>query len=170
MPKQTKVVFIIEDEPLQAEMLKDSIMSKFELDVYVFGTGEDALNSWHLAPSVIVLDHDLNTVTKDAMCGVDVLKKVKEIAPLTQVVMLSGQNNLTVAANSIKYGAFDYIVKGDGALDRIGSIFQNIDDMMDAIYFRDFYKKMNTVSSFTLIAIIITLLLLFSNGNIVFNF
>ena len=31
MPKQTKVVFIIEDEPLQAEMLKDLVTSKFNL-------------------------------------------------------------------------------------------------------------------------------------------
>ena len=36
MPKQTKVVFIIEDEPLQAELLKDLITSKFKLDVYSY--------------------------------------------------------------------------------------------------------------------------------------
>jgi len=75
-----------------------------------------------------------------------------------------------VAANAIKYGAFDYIVKGEGALDRIGSIFQNIDDMMDAIYFRDFYKKMNTVLSIALIVILVTIMALFANGNLVLNF
>ena len=170
MPKQTKVVFIVEDEPLQAEMLKDLIEKKFKLEVYVFGTGEEAMNKWDLSPSVVVLDHDLNTVNSTAMNGVEVLKKIKEQSPLTQVVMLSGQNSLDVAANAIKYGAFDYIVKGEGALDRIGSIFQNIDDMMDAIYFRDFYKKMNTVLSVALIVILITILTLFANGNLVLSF
>ena len=170
MPKQTKVVFIIEDEPMQAEILKDLINSKFKLEVHCFGTGEEALKNWHLDPTVVVLDHDLNTVEKSAMTGEEVLKKIKENTPLTQVVMLSGQHSLAVAANSIKYGAFDYIVKGEGALDRIGSIFQNIDDMMDAIYFRDFYKKMNTVLSLALIVIIITILTLFANGNLVLSF
>lgn len=170
MPKQTKVVFIIEDEPLQAELLKDLITSKFKLDVYSFGTGEEALKNWHLDPTVIVLDHDLNTVDKTAMNGVEVLKRIKEQSPLTQVVMLSGQHSLAVAANSIKYGAFDYIVKGDGAFDRIGSIFQNIDDKMDAIYFRDFYKKMNTVLSIALIVLMLAILAMFANGNLVLNF
>ena len=104
------------------------------------------------------------------MNGVEVLKKIKESSPLTQVVMVSGQHSLTVAANAIKYGAFDYIVKGEGALERIGSIFQNIDDMMDAIYFRDFYKKMNTVLSLALVVILVALLVLFSNGNLVLTF
>jgi two-component system OmpR family response regulator len=170
MPKQTKVVFVIEDEPLQAEMLKDLINSKFKLEVHCFGTGEEAMKNWHLEPTVIVLDHDLNTVDKNAMNGVEVLKKIKSQSPLTQVVMLSGQHSLDVAANAIKYGAFDYIVKGEGALDRIGSIFQNIDDMMDAIYFRDFYKKMNTVLSIVLIVILVTIMALFANGNLVLNF
>ncbi|MFM7016451.1 MAG: response regulator [Bacteroidota bacterium] len=170
MPKQTKVVFIIEDEPLQAEMLKDLVSAKFKLEVHSFGTGEEALKNWHLSPSVVVLDHDLNTVNQSAMNGVEVLKKIKELSPLTQVVMLSGQHSLSVAANAIKFGAFDYIVKGEGAFDRIGSIFQNIDDMMDAIYFRDFYKKMNTVLSVVLIVIVLTLLTLFANGNLVLSF
>ena len=45
-----------------------------------------------------------------------------------------------------------------------------IDDMMDAIYFRDFYKKMNTVLSVALIVILISILTLFANGNLVLNF
>jgi len=77
MPKQTKVVFVIEDEPLQAEMLKDLINSKFKLEVHCFGTGEEAMKNWHLDPTVIVLDHDLNTVDKNAMNGVEVLKRIK---------------------------------------------------------------------------------------------
>jgi DNA-binding NtrC family response regulator len=170
MPKQTKVVFIVEDEPLQAEMVKDLINSKFNLEVHIFGTGEEALKNWHLDPTVVVLDHDLNTIDKSAMNGVEVLKRIKDQSPLTQVVMLSGQHSLSVAANCIKYGAFDYIVKGEGALDRIGSIFQNIDDMMDAIYFRDFYKKMNTVLSLALVIILVAMLALFANGNLVLNF
>ena len=128
------------------------------------------MKNWELSPSVIILDHDLNTVEKNAMNGVEVLKKIKESSPLTQVVMVSGQHSLTVAANAIKYGAFDYIVKGEGAFDRVGSIFQNIDDMMDAIYFRDFYKKMNTVLSLALVVILVALLVLFSNGNLVLTF
>jgi CheY-like chemotaxis protein len=93
MPKQTKVVFIIEDEPMQAEILKDLINSKFKLEVHCFGTGEEALKNWHLDPTVVVLDHDLNTVEKSAMNGVEVLKKIKEnSAKKTILILISGGN------------------------------------------------------------------------------
>jgi DNA-binding NarL/FixJ family response regulator len=70
------------------------------------------------------------------------MKKIKSELPLAQVVMLSGQDKLSIAAECIKNGAFDYIVKGETAISRLEHILTNIDQMMDDIYFRKFNSDM----------------------------
>jgi DNA-binding NtrC family response regulator len=64
-------------------------------------------------PDIVFLDYYLNSVVKDAMDGLDVLVEIKKILPETDVVMLSGQDKIQVAVEVMKYGAFDYIVKGE---------------------------------------------------------
>lgn len=45
--------------------------------------------------------------------GVDFLQKVKETFPLVEVILLTAYGNITDGVQSMKNGAFDYIVKGD---------------------------------------------------------
>jgi DNA-binding NtrC family response regulator len=54
------------------------------------------------------------------------MKKVKDIYPDTEFLFLSGQSSLKVAVESLKQGAFDYIVKDEvaqhNAIQKIGKI------------------------------------------------
>lgn len=144
-PKQARVVFIIDDEPMQLQMMKDHLAGKFVLEIHDFTSGEAALKNLHLQPEVVILDYHLQTDGGDAETGVEVLKKIKEKLPLTQVIMLSGQDKIAVSVACMKNGAYDYIVKGESAFARIENIFTNIDEMMDSIYSRKFYKDLSTI-------------------------
>ena len=144
-PKQARVVFIIEDDPMQMQMMKDHLNSKFVLETHVFNSGEAALNKLHLRPEVVILDYHLQIEGKPDENGIDILKEIKNKLPLTQVIMLSGQDKIGVSVDCMKYGAYDYIVKGESAFARIENIFNNVDNLMDSIYSRKFYKDFSTI-------------------------
>ncbi len=139
-----RYIFLVDDEPIQNEMLKDYISERFLYQIKTFESGESALKEMHLDPEVVVLDFHLNSHLADAQNGVEVLKKIKEAKPQTQVIMLSGQDKLEVAIDSMKYGAYDYVVKGETAFSRTENILNNINELSSVRAANDNYKKVNS--------------------------
>jgi DNA-binding response OmpR family regulator len=118
-------IFVIEDNAQLAEMTKDHIAEKFgNAEVTVFNTGEDALAQTS-SPDIIILDYQLDTQNPKALNGIQVLGKLKKqfSAP---VIFLSAQDRPEVAANIIKYGAYDYVVKNRESFQRLEVIINNI--------------------------------------------
>ena len=58
---------------------------------------------------------------------------LKAFNPDIHVIMLSGQEKMDVAVNSLKYGAYDYVVKGDGAIEKVGKLVQKADAFNSAL-------------------------------------
>jgi DNA-binding NtrC family response regulator len=86
----------------------------------------------------------------DAQNGVEVLKKMKQLKPNSQVIMLSGQDKLEVAIESMKHGAYDYVIKGETAFSRMENILNNINELTSIKAANKNYKK---VISFLWVAI-----------------
>ncbi|MFM9056422.1 MAG: response regulator, partial [Bacteroidota bacterium] len=84
VPKQARTVFLVEDEPLQQQLMLDYLKDKFTLDVHGFSSGEEALSQLHLKPEVVILDYHLDSSNPAASNGVEILKKIREALPLTQ--------------------------------------------------------------------------------------
>jgi DNA-binding NtrC family response regulator len=96
-------------------------------EIHSFGTGEECLAAIKVRiPTIVFLDYYLNSQVKDAMDGTEILQEIKKLAPAIEVVMISGQDKIEVAVNSMKHGAFDYIVKGEGAFVRAEKTVFNI--------------------------------------------
>ena len=136
-----RYIFLVDDEPIQTEMLKDYIAERFLYDIKIFDNGEEAIAQMHLHPEIVVLDYHLNSHKPDAQNGVDILKKIKEGYPETQVIMLSGQDTLQVAVDSMKYGAYDYIVKGETAFSRTENELNNVSELHSMRTINNGYKK-----------------------------
>ena len=127
MPKYKPLIIIVDDEPLQRELLKDHLSKMSGYQILTFGTGEECIAAGKVRkPTLVFLDYYLDTQVKDAMDGLEVLKEMKNIYPDVDVVMISSQDKIEVAVNSIKYGAFDYIVKGEGAFYRAEKVLFNV--------------------------------------------
>lgn len=121
------LVFIVDDEPLQRDMLKDHLGNMSGYEIHAFPTGEECLAAARVRPpGIVFLDYNLDSQVKDAMDGLDVLRELKKLDAAMEVVMISGQDKIDVAVNSMKYGAFDYIVKGEGAFVRAEKAVFNI--------------------------------------------
>ena len=55
-----RYIFLVDDEPIQNEMLKDYISERFLYDIKIFDNGEEALANMHLHPEIVVLDYHLS--------------------------------------------------------------------------------------------------------------
>ena len=144
------LIYIVDDEPLQRELLADHLGDMPAYEIHSFGTGEECLAALKVRiPTIVFLDYNLDSQVKDAMDGTEILQEIKSIAPAVEVVMISGQDRIEVAVNSMKHGAFDYIVKGEGAFVRAEKTVFNI--------YR-FHKLTGTASRYR------TLMLLFGIG------
>lgn len=131
----------MDDEPIQNEMLKDYLSERFVYDIQTFDNGEDALKKMGLNPEIVVLDYHLNSHKTDAKNGVEVLKALKENHPDVQVIMLSGQDKLEIAVDSMKYGAYDYVIKGETAFSRMENVINNVSELHITKTVNKAYKK-----------------------------
>lgn len=127
--QSTQYIFLVDDEPIQNEMLKDYLSERFDYKIRTYDTGEGAVKDLQMNPAIVVLDYHLNAHLPNAKNGVEVLKSIKEIAPDTKVIMLSGQDKIDVAVDSMKFGAYDYVIKGETAFSRMENIINNIDEL-----------------------------------------
>ncbi len=156
-----RYIFLVDDEPIQNEMLKDYINERFIHEIKTFETGEEALAQMHLNPEIVVLDYHLDGHSNDAKNGISILKKIKETHPETYVVMLSGQDMLEVAVDSMKYGAYDYVVKGETAFSRMENALNNVGEIHKMKTINNAYKK--TITFMGVIIGLIILLALYLN-------
>lgn len=158
------IIFVVDDDPMHAEMLKDHLCKMSDFSITVFSTGEDALKNMHLKPNIIFLDYYLNSLVKEAQDGLEILQEIKKISPDTDVVMLSGQDKIEVAVDIMKYGAFDYITKGESAFYRAEKAVYNIYRYTKLKANAGTYKMLTLSLSAALVGVIVLVYFLYSNG------
>ncbi len=141
MARQKRYIFLVDDEPIQNEMLKDYLSERFLYEILIFDNGEEALQKIHLNPEIIILDYHLSAHNPKAKNGVEILKEMKERAPDAQVIMLSGQDKIEVAVDSLKYGAYDYVIKGETAFSRTENIINNLSELHRMRAINSAYKR-----------------------------
>lgn len=114
-------IFIVEDDKFYANLVRETLKKSYFENVIIFETGELFLDNLFRNPDVVILDYKLGNTN-----GLDLLKKIKSINPDIQVIFLSGQEEMNVAIDSLKYGAFDYLEKDEESLDRLVFILNRI--------------------------------------------
>ena len=99
-------VFLVDDEPFCLQLYSRYLTNLGIMDIHSFGKSGDCLEKLLLRPDLIFLDYNM-----DNLNGIDMLKKIKRFDPNIPVVFVSGQEEIKVAVNALKYGAFDYLTK-----------------------------------------------------------
>jgi two-component system response regulator AtoC len=112
-PKTFKV-FIVEDDLWYSSMLEYYLSLNPDYVIQKFDTAKSFLSKLHEKPDVVTLDYSLPDTTGDK-----ILKQIKETSPDTKVIIISGQEDVKVALDLLKKGAYDYIVKDEDAKDRL---------------------------------------------------
>jgi len=116
------LIFIVEDDKAFMTLTLNELEKLNFKNIKSFSNGEDCLKELNLKPDIVLLDYALD----NAMNGLEVLKKIKKLSPLTQVIMLTAYDKLEIAVDSIKSGAYDYVLKSETAFERIANLFRKI--------------------------------------------
>jgi len=153
------LIFIVEDNTVYNKLVVSYLRSQKFTRVESYLTGEECLKNIYKKPDVIIQDYIL-----DGMNGIEVLKATKKLYPETEFIFLSGQDSVDIAINSMKYGAYDYIVKDQMALKKMVDKINKIISVRDLVKSNKRYKMGVTyffIALVLLILIIISLTLLF---------
>jgi DNA-binding NtrC family response regulator len=99
-------VLLVDDELEFIETLVKRL-TKRGLNITMASSGEEALAVIRERKfDVSVLD-----VRMPGMDGIETLRAMKKIAPLMEVIMLTGHASVEVAIEGMELGAFDYLMK-----------------------------------------------------------
>ncbi len=120
--------FIVDDDLFCANIYDQFLKNIGHNDITYYSNGNDCLSNLDQKPDIIFLDHNM-----DGISGFEVLKKIKRYNPNIYVVMISGQENIATAVDSLKYGAFDYLIKDDMVCHKMNNIIDKIIEIKQVI-------------------------------------
>ena len=98
-------ILIVDDEVEITEILADLLSEEY--DCIRASSAEEALARLHESEFQLVI----SDITMPGMSGLDMIPHVKEDAPDTVVVMISGMQTVESAIGALRLGAFDYLMK-----------------------------------------------------------
>ena len=125
---QMERIFIVDDNQFYTNIVEAKLreISGYTIEKYL--TGQDCINNAFKQPEIIFLDYHLGDTN-----GFEVLKEIKSTYPDIHVVMLSGQTEMKVAINSLRFGATDYLLKDtDDTEIRLKKIVQDCQQISNA--------------------------------------
>jgi DNA-binding NtrC family response regulator len=99
-------LLIVDDEPLYRELLS----TRFKRAGYRIAEAADGATALAVAAGQDV-DVALVDIRMPGMDGVELLRRLKELDRLTEVIILTGHGNVDSAISAMKLGAFDYLSK-----------------------------------------------------------
>jgi len=110
-------VLLVDDEKDFVESLSQRLQIR-EFDVKTSLSGDDALE--------LIRKHDFDVVVLDVLMpgkgGIETLREIKDLQPLLQVIMLTGNATVETAIEGMKLGAYDYLMKPTETEDLVDKI------------------------------------------------
>ncbi|HEY3372017.1 MAG TPA: response regulator [Prolixibacteraceae bacterium] len=122
------LIFVVEDNHIYNKLVVSYLKTHKFTKVESYLTGEEALKNMHKNPDIVIQDYLL-----DGMTGIEVLIKAKKIHPKVEFIFLSGNDKIDIAINTMKYGAYNYIVKDQMALQKLVEAIHKIDSTTELV-------------------------------------
>ena len=99
-------VLLVDDE----KDFIDALSQRLEMRDFAVGkacNGSEALG--------LIEEHEYDVIVLDVRMpgedGIQILKRLKELKPLTEVIMLTGHATVQIAIEGMKFGAYDFLMK-----------------------------------------------------------
>jgi len=114
-------IFVVEDDDWYSEFISYNLQLDDDHEIVKFQNGKDCLDRLKENPDIITLDYQLPDLK-----GEEILRRIKDINPDIEVIIISEQEKIETAVELLKLGAFDYIVKSKDIRDRLLNVLRNI--------------------------------------------
>ena len=101
-----KSILLVDDEEGIRKVLS-ILLAEMGYQVHTAATGAEALRAFEkLRPPIVLTD-----IKMPEMDGIELLRKLKQISPDTEVIMITGHGDMDLAIKSVKYEATDFVTK-----------------------------------------------------------
>ena len=120
-----KLVFVVEDNPVQQKMLQvhfEQMLGNYT--VKTFSNPDEMLQHLKEKPFTIVLDHFFDD--KHAKTGVHYLKELRKNYPNIPVIYYTTLEDASIKAEVMNLGAEQYIIKNSASLVRLRTALDSI--------------------------------------------
>jgi DNA-binding NtrC family response regulator len=107
-------IIIIEDDKWYAELLKHHLELNPDYSITCYEDGLTFLNKTRNVPDVISIDYSM-----PGLNGEELLKRIKIKFPTSEIVVISGQEDIATAVKLINLGAYDYLTKDEETKNRL---------------------------------------------------
>lgn len=131
-----KLVYIIEDNPVQQKMLQvhfEQMLGDYVVKTFV--TGKDLFKQLTEKPFAIVLDHFLS----DGTTGLEHLRELRKKYADIPVIYYTTFDDDAVRNEAMKLGVEQYILKDSASLVRLRTALDNITEKSNK---KGFFKKL----------------------------
>ena len=122
MTTAPKNIFVVDDDPMMTETMKDYLVDNFGHTVSVFPTGEACLARLDENPDFIILDYYLNSVKKNAADGIEIAHFIKLNYPKIRIIMLSSLDKHRTVTQTLEQGAEKFVYKDEHAFSTIAQL------------------------------------------------
>lgn len=143
-------ILIIDDEEIIREVLADVLERSGYNNIYKLETGKNCFQIIKkISPTLIFLDLNLPELR-----GEEILEKLSELFPSIPVIIITGDDDIKNAINTIKLGAYDYIKKPFD-INRVPTIVNNainfyeVNQSLSRLKDNFFNNEPNTVDMFS---------------------
>jgi DNA-binding NtrC family response regulator len=114
-------IFAVDSNLFNLMILKQQLRNLQYTDITLFDNTEQCLGQLIENP-VVVIVHCRSRPDS----GIELLQKLKKSNPGIYVVFIASITDMQIAIQSLKHGAFDYILKGTTAINRLEKILEKI--------------------------------------------
>lgn len=122
-------IFLVDDDIFSLSITEQHINNLGYYDVLTFTGGKECIEQLNLNPHIVILDHNM-----EGLSGIDVLKEIKRIDPSIYVVMLSGKDGKLNVDEFFRYGAFDFVTKGENEFNLISEVLNRIVEVQKKLH------------------------------------
>jgi DNA-binding NtrC family response regulator len=114
-------VFVVDDNPIVRRTYQQYLNRLGCEKLSMFENGQSCIEALKDMPDLVLIDYYMDT-----MNGLEVMKRIKRVLPSVFIVMISAQTDLQVAVDAMKFGAFDYIIKGENEGEQIAAVLHKM--------------------------------------------
>ena len=151
--KSNLLIYVVEDNKIYNHFITEYLKKQGYLNIKSFLRGDDCMKevSQGKYPDIVIQDYFLEDCT-----GIEVMKNVKKHCKTTEFIFLTVNGSLEEAVNTVKLGAFDYILKDKDVT--LKKVVNNIEEIETLIELRKKHKGIGLAKILSVIVLVVIVL------------
>ncbi|MEO6732021.1 MAG: response regulator [Ferruginibacter sp.] len=139
--KKDYKIYLLDDDNFYMSIFQQHLINLGYIDITVFVDPMACYNKLNPPPDIIFYGHGI-----DFLQGLEILKKIKRDNPDIYMIFICGADDIDIVIQSLKYGAFDYFVKGENDVKNIEMVLTKIHRIKELLRKNNVVRLQKTIA------------------------